>query len=233
MDGLTNLFIVMFAALIHGMLQLGISALVLLYHASLGSNIRKKTKELTLNFILGFSLFTGLAISSICFFILVIFGGIIPAVGVMILSIILSAVAFFVWFVYYRKKSEGTELWIPRSFAKFITTRAQKTDDNVEAFSLGMLIACAEAPFAAALMIAAGNSIVDMPQGMQIISVLVYVIISALPMWIAQLLVNRGKTVVEVQKWRVKNKDFFKVMTGVGFIVLAVFLLAFKVTGKF
>ncbi|MBQ3306090.1 hypothetical protein IJH02_01480 [Candidatus Saccharibacteria bacterium] len=232
MNDLIDLFIVIFAGLVHGMLQLGISALVLLYHASLGSNIKRKTKELTLNFILGFSLFTGLAISSICFFILVIFGGIMPAAGVMVLFMVLSVLAFFVWFVYYRKKSEGTELWIPRSFAKFITARAQKTDDNVEAFSLGMLIACAEAPFAAALMIAAGNSIVNMPQGLQIISVLVYVIISAAPMWIAQMLINRGKTVVEVQKWRVRNKDFFKIMTGVGFITLAVFLLAFKIMGK-
>ena len=228
-NGLLDLFIVILAGVIHAMLQLGISALLLLYHASLGKDIKKKTKELSMNFILGFSLFTGLAVSSICFFILVIFGGVMPAAGIVILVMALIVMAFFVWFVYYRRKSTGTELWIPRSFARFISARAKKTDDNVESFSLGMLIACAEVPFAAMLMIVAGNSIVNMPQGLQIISVLVYVIFAAAPMWICQMLIRYGDTVVDVQKWRVRNKEFFKVMSGVGFITLAIFVLAFKV----
>lgn len=232
MNDLVDLFIVIFAGLIHATLQLGISALLLLYHASLGSNIKRKTKELTMNFILGFSLFTGLTVASICFFTLVIFGGIIPPSGVMILVMALAIMSFFAWFVYYRK-STGTELWIPRSFANFVAKRAQKTDDNVESFSLGMLIACAEIPFSIMLIIAAGNSIINMPQGLQIISVLVYVIFSAAPMWIAQTLINHGKTVVEVQKWRVKNKSFFKIISGVGFVTLAVFLLAFKIMGNY
>ncbi|MBQ6355108.1 hypothetical protein IJJ18_01655 [Candidatus Saccharibacteria bacterium] len=231
-NGLLDLFIVILAGVIHAMLQLGISALLILYHASLGKDIKKKTKELTLNFILGFSLFTGLAVSSICFFILVIFGGVMPAAGVVILVMALAVMAFFVWFVYYRRKSKGTELWIPRSFARFVSARAKKTDDNVESFSLGMLIACAEVPFAAMLMITAGNSIVNMPQGLQIISVLVYVIFAAAPMWLCQVAIHYGDTVVDIQKWRVRNKEFFKVMSGVGFITLAIFMLAFKVFGS-
>lgn len=231
-NGLLDLFIVILAGIIHAMLQLGISALILLYHASLGKDIKKKTKELSLNFILGFSLFTGLAVSSICFFILVIFGGVMPVSGIVVLVGALVVMAFFVWLVYYRRKTKGTELWIPRSFARFISERANKTDDNVESFSLGMLVACAEMPFAVMLMIVAGNSIVNMPQAMQIISVLVYVILAAAPMWICQVLVNRGDTVVDVQKWRVRNREFFKVMGGVGFITLGIFMLAFKVFGN-
>ena len=231
-NGLLDLFIVILAGVVHAMLQLGISALLLLYHASLGKDIKKKTRELTLNFILGFSLFTGLAVSSICFFILVIFGGAMPVVGMIILAIALIVMASFVWLVYYRRKSSGTELWIPRSFARFVSARAQKTTDNVESFSLGMLIACAEVPFAAMLMITAGNSIVNMPQSLQIISVLVYVILAAAPMWICQLSVRYGDTIVDVQKWRVRNKEFFKVMGGVGFITLAIFILAFEVLGN-
>ena len=155
-----------------------------------------------------------------------------PAAGVVILVMALAVMAFFVWFVYYRRKSKGTELWIPRSFARFVSARAKKTDDNVESFSLGMLIACAEVPFAAMLMITAGNSIVNMPQGLQIISVLVYVIFAAAPMWLCQVAIHYGDTVVDIQKWRVRNKEFFKVMSGVGFITLAIFMLAFKVFGS-
>lgn len=231
MKELADLFIVILAGLIHATLQLGISALLLLYHASLSGNVKRKTKELTMNFILGFALFTGLSLASVGFLILVMFSGKMPISAMVILTMALTAMAFFIWLVYYRRKSVGTELWIPRSFANFVTSRAEKTDDNVESFSLGMLIACAEVPFAATLLITAANSIISLPQGVQILALVVYVIMAALPMLIAQALINRGKTVVDVQKWRVENKQFLKTISGVGFLVLAIFLIAFKVLG--
>jgi len=50
MDSLVDLFIVILAGLVHASLQLGISSLLILYHASLGKNIKKQTKFLTRNF---------------------------------------------------------------------------------------------------------------------------------------------------------------------------------------
>lgn len=225
---LADLFIVAFAGLIQATLQLGVSALLLLFHASLGKNIRKKTRELTFNFILGAGLFTALVVASTCFITLVIFDGALPISAVVILACALIILAFGIWFVYYRKGA-GTELWVPRSFARFIVERAEKTDDNVEAFSLGMLMACAEAPFALVIIFAAANSILALPQGVQIIAILIYVAMSMLPMILMQLFVERGRTIVDIQKWRVKNKDFIRTMSGVGYFTLAVFLIAFKV----
>lgn len=233
MDGLVNLFIVILAGMIHATLQLGVSALLLLYHANIGKKLKSSAKALAKNYLLGVSLFTALAVASTCFFILVIFSGSMPEATVAILSGVLIAEAVGIWFVYYQKGANSTELWIPRSFAKFINDRAEQTDEDVEAFSLGMTMACAEIPFSAILIITAADAILDLPQGMQILSILVYVIMVILPMAILNHFVNHGRTIVEIQKWRVKNKNFIKIMSGVGFVVLAIFIFAFKVLKDF
>ena len=232
MDGLANLFIVILAGMVHASLQLGVSALLLLYHANLGKQIKTSVKKLAKNYIFGISLFTALALASTCFFILVIFSGSMPPATLVIVTGVLVAFAVGIWFLYY-KRGTGTELWIPRSFAKFINERAEQTDEDVEAFSLGMTMACAELPFAAILIITAGDAILDLPQGMQILSIAVYVLSVVAPMLILNYFVSKGKTIVDIQKWRVKNKNFIKIMSGVGFVVLAIFLLAFKVLKDF
>lgn len=228
MDGIANLFIVILAGMVHATLQLGVSALLLLYHANLGKQIRGSVKKLARNYIFGISLFTALAVASTCFFILVIFSGSMPEATLLILSGVLAAFAVGIWFIYY-KRGAGTELWIPRRFAKFINERAEQTDEDIEAFSLGMTMACAELPFAAILIITTADAILDLPQGMQILSILVYVLAVVTPMFILNYWVKKGSTIVDIQKWRAKNKNFIKIMSGVGFIVLAVFLFAFKV----
>ena len=233
MDGLVNLFIVILAGMVHAGLQLGVSALLLLYHANIGKKLKSSTKKLAKSYFYGVSLFIALAVASPCFFILVIFSGSMPPATLAILSGTLVAFALGIWFVYYQHGSVGTELWIPRRFAKFINERAEQTDEDVEAFSLGMTMACAELPFAGVLIITAADAILDLPQGMQILSIIVYVLAVITPMLLLNHFVNHGKTIVDIQKWRVKNKNFIKIMSGVGFVVLAVFLFAFKVLKDF
>ncbi len=232
MNGLVNLFVVILAGFVHATLQLGVSALLLLYHANLGRQIKTSCKRLARSYLIGVSLFTGLALASTCFFILVIFSGSMPEATLLILAGALVVFALAIWLIYYRRGT-ATELWIPRKFAKFINERAEQTDEDVEAFSLGMTMACGEMPFAAILIIAAGDAILNLPQGMQILSIAVYVLSVIAPMIILNLFVNQGKTIVDIQKWRVKNKNFIKVMSGVGYITLAIFLIAFKVMKDF
>lgn len=233
MDGLVNLFVVILAGVVHASLQLGVSALLLLYHANIGKKLKTSTKKLAWSYLTGISLFTGLAVASTCFFILVIFSGVMPEATLAILSGALVAFAVAIWFVYYQHGTSGTELWIPRKFAKFINERAEQTDEDVEAFSLGMTMACAEMPFAAILIVTAADAILNLPQGMQILAIAIYVLSVIAPMMILNWFVNHGRTIVNIQKWRVKNKNFIKIMSGVGFITLAVFLFAFKVLKDF
>ena len=228
MSEMADLAIIVLAGLIHAMLQLGVGAMLTLYHAVLGSRVKKKARILGRNYMLGAGLFNMLTVATCCFVVLVVFSGVMPEPAVMIMCGVLIMLAAGVWFVYYRK-SEGTELWVPRGFAKFISERAEETDDNVEAFSLGMTMAAGEMPFAIALIIVAANSILALPQSTQIMAIVLYVVMVEIPMIILQVAIRDGKTVVEIQKWRVRNKNFLKIMAGVCYVVLAIFIIMFKV----
>ena len=235
MEGLTPVNLVQFgtillAALVHASLQLGLGALLLLYHASLGKHIKKKTKQLASNYILGVTLLTVLIVSTAAFIIGTITSSSLSVETLAIIVGILFMLAIIIWFFYYRTR-RSTELWLPKSVARYIGTRAKLTESNTEAFSLGMLSSLAEIPFSIVLMILAGNSILGLPINLQIFAVLLYTFIAILPLFILRFSIRRGNTVVDVQKWRMKNKEFLKVMTGVGFMTLALFIIGFRILG--
>ncbi|MBR2589234.1 hypothetical protein IKE84_02760 [Candidatus Saccharibacteria bacterium] len=226
----SDLFIILLAGIVHATLQLGVGALLLLYHASLGKHVKRKTRELVSNYILGNAFLTTLAVLATCFLISVIFQGEMNPAMLTIIVGFLVALAISVWVFYYRW-GKSTELWLPKSVAKFINNRAKITESKTEAFSLGMLACFAEAPFTFMLIIVVANSIINLPLSLQILSVALYVIISVIPLIIMRIAIRKGGTVVDVQKWRLKNKNFLRIMSGIGFFVLALFLLAFKVIG--
>ena len=235
MDGLSSVIpvqfgVILLAAIVHASLQLELGALVLLYHASLGKHIKKKTKDLVSSYIFGAAMLIILFTSTIIYLIASFSYSSLSTECLAILSAVLLMLAVLIWLFYYRTK-RTTELWIPKSIARYINNRAKKTESNIEAFSLGMLTAFSEMPVSFVLMVIAGNSIVDLPLEWQFPAVLLYAFIAVLPLFTLRFFIRRGSTVVDVQKWRTKNKNFFKVLSGSLFLTLAVFVIAFKVLG--
>jgi hypothetical protein len=80
-------------------------------------------------------------------------------------------------------------------------------------------------------MLVAGNSVVLLPFELQFVSVIGYTFIAVLPLFILRFFIRRGSTVVDVQKWRMKNKNFLKVLSGTLFLTLAIFIIGFKILG--
>lgn len=235
MDGLSSSMGVQFgiialAAIVHASLQLEVGALMLLYHASLGKHIKKKTRNLVSNYILGSALLVVLFLSTIIFLIATFTNGSLSTKSLAILAAVLLMLAISIWLFYYRSR-QTTELWLPKSISRYINRRAKLTESNIEAFSLGMLTAFAEMPFSIILMVVAGNSVVLLPFEWQFLSVLGYAFVAILPLFILRVSIRRGNTVVDVQKWRLKNKNFFKILSGTLFLTLAIFIIAFKVLG--
>lgn len=146
------------------------------------------------------------------------------------MTVILMVLAVAMWIFYYRR-GDSTELWVPGPVAKFIDNRAKVTENNTEAFSLGVLSALLELPMSLALFVLAADSILEIPVLWQLLMILLYTLLSILPLVALKLSIRTGKTVVDVQKWRVKNKNFLRIMSGVGYLVLAGFVFAFKVLG--
>lgn len=218
------------AGVIHATLQLGVGTLLLLYHASLGKHIKIRTRELVTNYIFGNGLLTMLAVAAAAFIIYVGCQGEMNAAMLTIVVGALVALAISVWAFYYRW-GKSTELWLPKSIARYINKRAEVTESNTEAFGLGMLACFAEAPFTIILVLVTANSIVALPQALQILAIAIYTLLSVLPLVIMRMAIRKGQTVVDVQKWRLQNKNFLRIISGVGFLTLAIFLLAFKILG--
>ena len=225
-----EMFIVILAGLIHATLQMGIGTLLLLYHASLGKHIPKRTRGLVTNYILGNSLLTGLTVAGACFGVFVVCQGEMNPAMLTIVVGILVALAISIWAFYYRF-GKSTELWLPKSISRYIDRRARLTNSNTEAFSLGMLACFAEAPFTLILIVIVANSVLGLPQALQILAIAIYAALSVFPLLALRIAVRNGQTVVDIQKWRIKNKNFLRVISGMGFMVLAAFLLVFKVFG--
>ncbi len=219
---------VFLAAVIHASLQLSIGTLLLLYHASLGKHVHKKTRFLVDSYTMGVGLMVFLLLGTLAFILDRYFEQALYPEELVIVVGMLVALAIASWAFYYRR-GKSTELWLPRSLARFIDRRAKRTDNNIEAFSLGLLTSLAEMPFTIVLILVAANSLLGMEPLYQILGVLLYAIITTLPLIWLRLTIRRGQTVVTIQRWRVKHKMFFRILTGVGFLILGFYLFAFEV----
>lgn len=224
------MFTVILAGIVHATLQLGVGTLLLLYHASLGKHVRKRTRELATNYILGNSFLTTMAVAAACFGVYVICEGEMNPAMLTVVVGILVALAISIWAFYYRF-GKSTELWLPKAIARYINRRAKLTNSNTEAFGLGMLACFAEAPFTLILIVVTANSVIGLPQSLQLLAIVSYAIISVFPLIVLRIAVRRGQTVVDIQKWRLKNKNFVRIVSGAGFAILAAFLLVFKILG--
>lgn len=221
---------VILAALVHASLQIQLGALLLLYHSSLGKHVRKKTKTIVSSYIAGIGTLVFLAVAATCFVFDRYFGKALYPEEVVIVVGMLLALAIVMWVFYYRR-GKSTELWLPRSVARFIDRRAKETNSNTEAFSLGVLTSLAEMPFTLVLFVVAANSILELAPLWQLVAVVLYTIITIIPPIILRLAVRHGETIANIQRWRVKHKTFMRVISGVGFLILGFFLFAFEVLG--
>lgn len=228
MDMFIPLSEVLLAALVHASLQLQLGSLLLLYHSSLGKHVRHKTKTIVSSYISGIATLIFLSVAAICFIFDRFFGKALYPEEIVIVVGMLVALAVIVWGFYY-KRGKSTELWLPRTVARFIDKRAKETNSNTEAFSLGVLTSLAEMPFTLVLFIVAANSILKLPGFWQVVAVLAYTIIAVVPPVLLRMAVRKGETIANIQRWRVKHKTFMRVISGVGFLVLGLFLFAFEV----
>lgn len=229
MEAYISLSIIILCGLVTASLQLPLGTLLLLYHASLGKNVRQKTKKLASSFISGVTLMNFLLLGTAIFLISVLtFSGSLPDIGYIILFGFLIALGLVAWLFYYKRKG-STELWLPRHLARYIDTRAKATNDLSEAFSLGLLVPLSEILFALPLLALSADAILHLDTVYQALGLVIFTIFGSLPLLILRLFIRKGRNVAEVQRWRLRNKTFFRFFTGAGFLILAAFLFAFVI----
>ena len=142
------------------------------------------------------------------------------AVGALIACALVMLLGYF-------RDGNGTELWLPKSVSRYITRRAKTANDNVEAFSLGMLSAFAELPITIVTYFIVANCLVGVR--MPLAAALLYIVIVATPMIALKVGIKTGRNAIAVQKWRIRNKGFVKLFASSGFAIMALFIVAFWV----
>ncbi len=226
MSDLLSIATIILAGIIQASLQLSLGGLVLLYHSSMGRHKRRKTRYLAKSYIWG-----AIAIS----FVFVCAGAFIiqnyiqqeaMQLWQVICIGVLIACALVMLLGYYRD-SKSTELWLPKNISRYISRRARRTNDNIEAFSLGMLSSFAELPITMAIYFVVANCIANVR--LPLLAALIYIAIVATPMMILKFSIKAGRNIIAAQRWRISNKRFIKVFSGSGFVVLALFIMAFWV----
>jgi hypothetical protein len=230
MDILTSLAIVAFAALIHASFQLSVSVLTLLSGHAIGAKkSRARVLRLTTSYTTGAGVMTLLLLSFVSLIFLHVFGTDVPLLVWALVCGLVLGIGIAVWLFYYRRSTEGTELWIPRSFAKFLNNRSKKTHQSAEAFSLGLTTVIAELVFIIPTVAIAALVLINLPGPWQLAGIAIYTVISLLGLLIAWSLIGRGKSLATIQKWRADNKRFLQFSAGSGLVVLGFFVYVSKI----
>lgn len=230
MDTFTSLAIVAFAALIHASFQLSVSVLTLLSGHAIGAKkSRARVLRLTTSYTTGAGVMTLLILSFTSLLFLHFFGAEVPLIVWALVCGLVFGIGVAVWLFYYRRDTDGTELWIPRSFARFLTKRSKKTDQGAEAFSLGLTSVISELVFIIPTVAIAALVLIDLPPVWQLAGIGIYTIISLLGLIIVWSLIGSGRSLAHIQKWRVANKRFLQFSSGSALIVLGFFVYVSKI----
>ena len=225
MDIFTSLAIIAFAALIHASFQLSVSVLTLLSSHTIGAKrSRAKLLRLTSSFVGGAALMSLLLLVFAAFVFLQLFGAPVSLEVWAIACSVVLGIGVAVWLFYYRTKKAGTELWIPRAFAKHLTSRTKATRASVEAFSLGLTSVISELIFIIPTLTISALILLELPSQWQLVGALVYTLVSSLGLIVVWSLVGSGHSISRVQKWREKNKRFLQFSAGSALVALGFFI---------
>ena len=237
MDIWMILAIVILASMVHASFHLSISILTLLGGHSLS---RKKTNfqltKLSMSLVFGSIFATVLMFCTFAYLGEIFYNIAFLKITWAVLIGILVSAGISTWGFYYRrgkKLQNGTELWIPRPMAKYLSLRASKTDHSAEAFSLGMVCVFSEILFYFAPLVIVSLLTTKFSPAFQFAILIIYVVISNLPVFSIACMISGGHPISEIQVWRNKNKRFMQFSAGLGMLVLAFIISVVIFTPEF
>ncbi|MCA9342170.1 hypothetical protein KC945_02070 [Candidatus Saccharibacteria bacterium] len=218
--------ILILAAAIHASFQLSVSMLTILSgHALTKKTAQARLMRLISSFFAGVALMVTLSLSFLAFAARdLLHNSYAPSVVWAAVSGFAIGVGVAVWAFYYRHKTRGTVLWLPRSLADYLASRAKKTKLAGESFGLGLVSVVAEYLFCLAPLLIAALVIIQMPLSVQLVGLIVYVVIATLPLATSVILIGSGHSIARIQRWREQNKRFLQFAAGSALIILGVYV---------
>ena len=211
------------AMLIQALMQLTPGVFTLFYHYALGKNSANKADDLSLHFILGTITFIVIIWLLIYASIFTIFYDKVepyPAFLPWLMAGIFLAESIASLFFYYRK-GKFTTLFIPRSIAKNLDSHAQKIKTRSDAFILGFFSGIPELIFTIPLYIISAIELMRFNFPLRPIFVIIYIIISIIPLFIIRTLYRHDHTLAKIEHTRIRAKLFIRIFFCISFLLLA------------
>lgn len=221
----TGLLLVAFLAVLHASFQVATSVLTLLSgHSFIRSKAHHRLTSLNLAYTAGVFMATSLLIAGLTSaFILWLPYDLINSLWLVLIGVSVT-VGLMIMLFYYRD-SKGTQLWVPRSFAVYLESRAKSTKNIIEAATLGVVSVLAELPFTAVLIVTtslvlASSVLIDD----HLLIIGLYALVAVLPLLVITSLLSAGHKLSHIQRWRESNKQFLQFASGAGLLVAAIFV---------
>ncbi|MEO5691462.1 MAG: hypothetical protein ABIQ64_04710 [Candidatus Saccharimonadales bacterium] len=221
----TGLLLVAFLAVLHASFQVASSVLTLLSgHSFVHSKARHRLTSLNLAYIAGVFLATSLLIAGLTSaFVLWLPYDVIHSLWLILIGI--AVIVGIVTMFFYYRRGKGTKLWIPRSFALYLESRAKSTKNVIEAATLGVVSVFAELPFTAVFIVATSLVLANsVALDDHLVIVGLYSLIVVFPLLVIASLLSAGHKLSHIQRWRESNKHFLQFVSGVGLLVVAIFI---------
>ena len=221
MSILTSVGIIVLAMLIQALLQLTPSVFSIWYHYALGKNSKNKVLDLSGYFVVGVESMV-LLLAMIIYFVMLK----VPNTDLtnLILAGILVAMGMFGFFGYYRK-GRSTELFISRKTARGFCAKAKTAHKKSDIFVLGIVTCVSELFLTLPLLIVVIMQAINFAITDQMIIFAVYLLVVMTPTGVVRGNFLNGKNLADIQKTRVKNKNFYRIMIGCSYVVMAFLLV--------
>lgn len=223
------LILIAVAAAIQASFQLSVSMLTVMSGHALGRRTaHMRLLNLLSSFYLGVLTLTMLSVS----FAAVVLTNLTPNTPPLLwsaLSGLMVGVGVAVWLFYYRYRTSGTVLWVPRPMASYLSKRAKATTIGPEAFGLGAVSVVGEFIFSATPALVVAALLTDLSPPLQLAALLAYSLVATLPLLIIIALVGSGHSLARIQRWRERNKRFLQFTAGTAMVVLGMYLYVSQV----
>lgn len=223
------LILVVGALFVHVCYQLSVSVLT---HMSAHTLSRKTSAKrllgLGLSYSFGVFAMTVLLVLAVVSFVMIGSNSSEHSLPILLVTTLLPLVGLVTMFAYFRK-GRGTQLWLPRPIAEYLTKRSRKTRSAFEAAMLGGGTVVGELPFLIAPVLLVSTVIATQPPGLWLLLAKSYAVLATLPLLVITLYLSSGHSVARVQRWRERNKGFLQWTSGVALVLLTVYLTVLQV----
>lgn len=215
-----TLSLVAFAAIIHSGFSLGASMMALLSGHSLSRRAsHARLLLLSGGFVLGSFAMILLLLLALTYTSLLTFAVAYPIVY-LTLGTVTTVTGVWVLFFYYRRGKRGSALWLPRSFARYLSERTAHTKSGAESFVLGAASVIYELPVTLWLLLIAATTIPTVAPFQQIPIILLYAVLAVVTLLFVFVLIGGGHTGANLLRFRTDYKRYLQALIGLSMIAL-------------